>query len=122
MKFWKEVSPYTGMEEDAPVNSVAGGGVEMPPDALYSKKKKKEIQTREEIKIDGRTKSYREHRKKLEQTRVKREDTKRSSKFIETIKKKTREMAYGAGYDTVKPMAAMNTDSTYRKTTKKKKK
>ena len=43
MKFWKEVSPFSGqgIEEDAPVNSVAGGGVEMPPDALYSKKKKK---------------------------------------------------------------------------------
>ena len=122
MKKWTEVSPYTGMEEDAPVNSVAGGGVEMPPDALYSKKKKKEIQTREGTKIDGRTKSYREHRKKLEQTRIKRQENKGSSKFIETIKKKTREMAYGAGYDTVKPMAAMNTDSTYRKTTKKKKK
>ena len=39
MKFWKEVSPYTGMEEDAPVNSVAGGGVSMPPDAVYHKKK-----------------------------------------------------------------------------------
>ena len=119
MKFWKEVSPYTGMEEDAPVNSVAGGGVEMPPDALYSKKKKKEIQTREEIKIDGRTKSYREHRKKLEQTRIKRQENKRSSKFIENIKKKAAEMAYGAGYDTAKPMAAMNPNP---KATKKKKK
>ena len=56
MKKWNEVSPYTGMEEDAPVNSVAGGGVAMPPDALYSKKKKKELQTREGTKIDGRTK------------------------------------------------------------------
>ena len=41
---WKNVNPYSGIEEDAPVNSVAGGGVAMPPDALYSKKKKKELQ------------------------------------------------------------------------------
>ena len=32
--------------EDAPVNSVAGGGVSMPPDAVQDKKKKKEIMTR----------------------------------------------------------------------------
>ena len=37
---WKEVSPFTGIEEDAPVNSVAGGGVDMPPDVLHQKKKK----------------------------------------------------------------------------------
>ena len=119
MKLWKEVSPFTGMEEDAPVNSVAGGGVAMPPDALYSKKKKKEIQTREGTKIDGRTKSYREHRKKLEQTRIKRQENKGSSKFIENIKKKAAEMSYGAGYDTAIPMAAMNPNP---KATKKKKK
>ena len=34
------------MDEDAPVNSVAGGGVSMPPDAVQDKKKKKEIMTR----------------------------------------------------------------------------
>ena len=32
--------------EDAPANSVAGGGVSMPPDAVQDKKKKKEIMTR----------------------------------------------------------------------------
>ena len=43
---WKEVSAYTGeeIEEDAPVNSVAGGGVSMPSDAVYAKKKKKEVE------------------------------------------------------------------------------
>ena len=109
MKKWNEVSPYTGMEEDAPVNSVAGGGVSMPPDALHSKKKKKELQTREGNKIDGRSKAYKEHRKKLENARLKRAENKNSSKFIENIKKKTAEMAYGSGYDTAKTMAAMNT-------------
>ena len=45
MIIWKEVSAYTGreIEEDAPVNSVAGGGVSMPPDAVHAKKKKKHI-------------------------------------------------------------------------------
>ena len=86
---WKEVSPFTGIEEDAPVNSVAGGGVAMPPDALYQKKKKKrELMTREGQRIDGRTKSYREHRQKLESTRDKRAQTRTKSKFIETIKKR----------------------------------
>ena len=28
-------------EEDAPTNSVAGGGVALPPDPLYDKKRKK---------------------------------------------------------------------------------
>jgi hypothetical protein len=32
--------------EDAPANSVASGGVSMPPDAVHDKKKKKELMTR----------------------------------------------------------------------------
>ena len=92
---WKEVSPFTGMEEDAPVNSVAGGGVDMPPDVLHQKKKKKgELMTREGQRIDGRTKSYREHRKKLESTRNKRAQTRTKSKFIEKIKKKSMGVNY----------------------------
>jgi len=99
MKFiWKEVSPYSGkeIEEDAPVNSVAGGGVDMPPDVLHQKKKKKgELMTRDGQRIDGRTKSYREHRKKLESVREKRAQTKVKSKFIEKIKKKSMSVNYG---------------------------
>ena len=92
---WKEVSPFTGIEEDAPVNSVAGGGVDMPPDVLHQKKKKKrELMTREGQRIDGRTKSYREHRKKLESTRNKRAQTRTKSKFIEKIKKKSMGVNY----------------------------
>ena len=92
---WKEVSPFTGIEEDAPVNSVAGGGVDMPPDVLHQKKKKKgELMTREGQRIDGRTKSYREHRKKLESTRDKRSQTRTKSKFIEKIKKKSMGVNY----------------------------
>ena len=98
MKFWKEVSPFSGqgIEEDAPANSVAGAGVSMPPDAVHNKKKKKEIQTRiggqlsigeprEGTKIDARTKSYRQHRAKLESAREKR--ARKSSRFIEDVKK-----------------------------------
>ena len=89
MIVWKEVSAYTGreIEEDAPVNSVAGGGVSMPPDAVHAKKKKKEVLIDRNGKIDGRTKAYREHRKKLEFARERR--ARKNSKFIETIKKKS---------------------------------
>jgi|TARA_Y100000034_G_C6856603_1_gene389356 hypothetical protein len=105
---WKNVNPYSGIEEDAPVNSVAGGGVDMPPDALYSKKKKKELQTREGTKIDGRTKSYKEHRSKLETARQKRELARKGSRFIENIKKKTQEMSYGPAIQGMTPRADLN--------------
>ena len=100
MTVWKEVSVYTGreIEEDAPVNSVAGGGVDMASDAVYAKKKKKEVMSREEIKMDGRTKSYRTHRAKLEASRTKRLERKNNSKskFIENIKKKAKDQKYNA--------------------------
>ena len=122
---WKEVSVYTGMEEDAPANSAGGGnvhGIGVGPHGepgVHPKKKKKEVLIDREGRLDGRTKAYREHRKKLEQARIKRQENRKSSKFIEDIKNKTTEMAYGAGYDTAKPMAAMNPNP---KVVKKKKK
>ena len=125
MKKWNEVSPYTGMEEDAPANAAGGGhvhGIGVGPHGepgIHPKRKKKEVLIDRDGRIDGRTKAYREHRKKLENARAKREDNKRNSKFIEAIKKKTVEMAYGAGYDTARPMAAMNPNP---KASKKKKK
>ena len=112
---WKTVSPYTGIEEDAPANNASSGDVSMPPDAV--KKKKKQSLIDRNGKIDGRTKAYREHRKKLENSRQKRNDV-RSSKFIENIKKKATEVVYGMGYDTAKPMA----DMSNRNMPKKKKK
>ena len=126
---WKVVSPYTGIEEDAPASSAGGGniagiGIDHPdrpgsgePGIDPKKKKKKQTLIDRNGKIDGRTKAYREHRKKLENARQKRNDT-RSSKFIENIKKKTTEMAYGQGFDTAKPMA----DMSNRNMPKKKKK
>ena len=112
---WKIISPYTGIEEDVPANNASSGDVAMPPDAV--KKKKKHTLIDRNGKIDGRTKAYREHRKKLENSRQKRNNT-GSSKFIENIKKKTTEGAYGQGYDTAKPMA----DMSNRNMPKKKKK
>ena len=125
---WITVSPYTGIEEDAPANFAGGGniagiGIDHPDrpgsgePGIDPKKKKKQTLIDRNGKIDGRTKAYREHRKKLENARQKRNDT-RSSKFIENIKKKTTEMAYGQGFDTAKPMA----DMSNRNMPKKKKK
>ena len=124
---WKIVSPYSGMEEDAPANAAGpttggniaglGTGPQGEPGFDPKKKKKKQTLIDRNGKIDGRTKSYREHRKKLENARQKRNNA-RSSKFIENIKKKANERAYGQGYDTAKPMA----DMSNRNMPKKKKK
>ena len=129
---WKIVSPYTGIEEDAPASSAGGGniagiGVDHPdrpgsgePGVDPKKKKKRHTLIDRNGKIDGRTKSYREHRKKLEAARQRRMENKKSSKFIENVKKKTSEMAYGQGYDTAKPMADMSNKNL--QASKKKKK
>ena len=125
---WKTVSPYTGIEEDAPANAAGGGNVHGigvgphgEPGFDPKKKKKKQTLIDRSGKIDGRSKSYREHRAKLEATRKKRLERKNSagSKFIENIKKKTTEMAYGQGFDTVKPVADMSNLSASKKKKKK---
>jgi hypothetical protein len=114
---WKVVSPYSGIEEDAPANATGGGnvagiGVDHPDrpgsgePGVDKKKKKKHTLIDRNGKIDGRSKAYKEHRKKLEAARQKRNGD-RSSKFIENIKKRAVEMAYGQGFDTAKPMADM---------------
>ena len=125
---WKVVSPYSGIEEDAPANAAGGGnvagiGVDHPDrpgsgePGVDKKKKKKQTLIDRNGKIDGRSKAYKEHRKKLEAARQKRNGN-RSSKFIENIKKKAIEVVYGQGYDTAKPMA----DMSNRNMPKKKKK
>ena len=132
---WKVVSPYTGIEEDAPASSVGGGniagiGIDHPdrpgsgePGIDPKKKKRKQTLIDRNGKIDGRSKAYREHRKKLEATRKKRLERKNSagSKFIENIKKKTAEMAYGQGYNTMKPVADMSNRDLQASKKKKKK-
>ncbi len=96
---WKEVNIYSGQEidEDAPTTSagaggVAGIGVPMPGEPASSaepgidpkkRKKKKQVLIGGDGKFDGRTKAYRDHRKKLEAAREARK--KRKSKFIEKI-------------------------------------
>jgi hypothetical protein len=100
MKRWTEVSPYNGLEEDAPTNNAGSGEVSMPPDAV--KKKKKTLIDRS--MIDARTKAYRQHKTRLETRRAKREAKK--SAFIEKIKETAvSELAYGSGYDTANPVA-----------------
>ena len=73
--------------------------------------------------MDGRTKSYKEHRAKLEASRKKRLERKNSagSKFIENIKKKTIEVAYGHGFDIMKPMVDMSNRDLQASKKKKKK-
>ena len=115
---WKVVSPYSGIEEDAPANAAGGGnvagiGIDHPDrpgsgePGIDKKKKKKQTLIDRDGKIDGRSKAYKEHRRKLEAARQKRNGN-MSSKFIENIKKKTIEMAYGHGFDTAKPMADLS--------------
>ena len=91
---WKIVSPHTGLEEDAPTNSAGSGlvhGIGVGPHGepgVDPKKKKKQTLIGRNGKIDGRSKAYREHRKKLETARQKRFERKKSSgsRFIEKIK------------------------------------
>ena len=73
-----EVNPYTGqsVEEDAPTNSAGSGavaGIGVGPDGepgFDPKKKKKKTL------IDARSKSYKEHRMRLEKARQRREERK----------------------------------------------
>ena len=110
MKKWIEVSPYTGIEEDAPTNAVGGGSVAglgvgpMGEPGVHRRKKKKK-----ETLIDGRTKAYRQHREKLEKARLKRlEDKKNRGKFVESIVSNMSEMSYGAGsMGAIRPQADM---------------
>ena len=70
---WTEVNAYSGMpvEEDAPTNNAGSGKVAMPPDAMMKKKKK--------TFLDARTKAYKEHQKKLEASRQRREERKKNA-------------------------------------------
>ena len=73
---WTEVSAYSGMpvEEDAPTNAtgaaVAGTGDDSS--VVVMKKKKKTF-------LDARTKAYKEHQKRLEAARQRREERKRKA-------------------------------------------
>ena len=77
MKIWKEVNVRTGqkIDEDAPTTSVANAPAGMVDEPIVKKKKKEDEEKRIPL-IDGRTKSYRQHRKKLEAQRERREQRK----------------------------------------------
>lgn len=110
MKTWIEVSPFTGIEEDAPANSVAGGGVDMNPTGR-KRKLHAGVVSREGIRMDGRTKGYREHRAKLEASRAKRQEwlaKKNNSKFIESVKDSVIQQEYMSIGKPAKPMVALN--------------
>ena len=119
MKKWKEVSPYTGtpVKEDAPTMGVGGGhiaglGVDHPdrPGSGEPGKKKKKMPL-----IDGRTKSYKAHRAKLEAQRIRRENSRRrqSSLTSEALEKIDQLEFAMAGYDKVRPMADLNASKNY---------
>ena len=110
MKKWNEISPFTGSSigEDAPTNSagsgsVAGLGVGPMGEPGVDPKKKK----RRQPLIDGRSKAYREHRKRLETSRLRRlEAMNKQDKFTESI---VSEMTYSAGsMGAIRPQADMS--------------
>ena len=80
VRTYMEVNPYTGQpkSEDAPANAtgvnVAGTGDDSS--VVVVRKKKKTL-------IDARSKSYKQHRKKLEQARQRREE--RKSKLAQKV-------------------------------------
>ena len=101
MSKWKnvetymEVNPYTGqpIDEDMPTNAAGRGavaGIGVGPDGepgIDPKKRKKKTL------IDARSKSYRQHRERLEKARAKREErkSKLASKVAENIDNFARE-------------------------------
>ena len=81
-KFYDD--PMLGLQsEDAPTNSVAGGGVALPPDAVMDKKKKKEKKP-----YDGRTKEARKFYKRMSELKAKRE-MKKQSKLAAKVQENT---------------------------------
>ena len=74
-KFYDD--PKLGIKsEEAPANSVAGGGVSLPPDAVMQKKKKKNP-------YDGRTKEARQFFKRMAERKSKREEKSRLTKQVQ---------------------------------------
>jgi hypothetical protein len=95
-KFYDD--PMLGLQqEDAPANSVAGGGVALPPDAVMDKKKKKEKKP-----YDGRTKEARRFYKRMTELKAKRE-MKKQSKLAAKVQENTinREHEYLLAEDNV---------------------
>ena len=90
-KKWTEVDIYTGLvkNEDAPTNAtgvnVAGTGDDSSV-VVVKKKKKKTL-------IDARSKTYKEHRKRLEQARERRLARKEQSNLVKKVKEQIGEFS-----------------------------
>ena len=85
IKTYMEVNPYTGqpIDEDMPTNAagrgaVAGIGVGPDGEPGYDPKKKK----RKRTLIDARSKSYRQHRERLEKVKINTDDPRN---FVESV-------------------------------------
>ena len=122
MKNWNEISPFTGLniDEDAPTNSAGSGsvaGLGVGPMGEPGVKKKKKKRTL----IDARFKAYREHRARLEASRLKRQEAMaKRSKFTEKV---TSEMTYSAGsMGFIRPQADMSNKDLVNAEKKKKSK
>ena len=96
MKKWTEVDVFTGsniLDEDMPTSAaghgnIAGLGVGPqgePGDDPKKKKKRVTLIDRENNRLDGRTKAYREHRRKLESARLRRIEQKKNRAFTESV-------------------------------------
>ena len=96
-KKWTEVDIYTGLlkTEDMPTNAAGRGavaGIGVGPDGepgvmpRIKKKKKKTL-------IDARSKSYKEHRKRLELARERRLAKKEQSNLIKKVKEQVNEFS-----------------------------
>ena len=122
MKKWNEISPFTGSSigEDAPTNSAGSGsvaGLGVGPMGEPGVKKKKKRQSL----IDARSKAYRQHRERLEASRLKRQEAMaKRSKFTEKV---TSEMTYSAGsMGFIRPQADMSNKDMVNAAKKKKSK
>ena len=109
MKLWKEFLETNSIKEDAPANAagpMATGNIA----GLGTGKNEPGF-----IKIDGRRKEYRKHRKQLEAAREKREERKaaKEKEFAGNINNKNLHMAWpstasGSIPDTALPMADLS--------------
>jgi hypothetical protein len=83
VRTYMEVNPYTGQPKDEDIANVTGPNVAGTGDdssVVVVRKKKKTL-------IDARSKSYKQHRKKLEQARQRREE--RKSRLAQKVEQNT---------------------------------
>ena len=102
-----EVNPYTGqsIDEDMPTNAAGRGavaGIGVGPDGepgINLRKKKKRTL------IDARSKSYKQHREKLEKARAKREEKK--SRLTQKVTENTDDFSKEPAYRVAKYLTSI---------------